>query len=338
MKTDFSYLIIKKIIISFFLLILPFCMVGCAEQSPISGSDFYFDTVISITIYDSDSEKLLKDCFDMASKYEQMLSKTIEGSDIWEINHAKGAKVSIHPETFELLTRALTFSELTCGKLDLTIGSVSELWNFSSDNDTHIVPDQEQIENLLSHVDYHTLKLEEDNGKQYAYLTDPYAQIDLGFIAKGYIADQMKEYLKRESVNSAIINLGGNVLTVGSKPDGTNFKIGIRKPFGDTSAPIEVLSVSDKSVVTSGIYERYFYQNNRLYHHILDTHTGYPISNHLYSVTIISDSSMDGDALSTACLILGLEKGLQLIENTPNCEALFITDDYEIISSSGLSL
>ena len=182
----------------------------------------------------------------MASKYEQMLSKTIEGSDIWEINHAKGAKVSFHPETFELLTRALTFSELTCGKLDLTIGSVSELWNFSSDNDTHIVPDQEQIENLLSHVDYHTLKLEEDNGKQYAYLTDPYAQIDLGFIAKGYIADQMKEYLKRESVNSAIINLGGNVLTVGSKPDGTSFKIGIRKPFGDTSAPIEVLSVSDK--------------------------------------------------------------------------------------------
>ena len=338
MKNNLSFFTIKKITFSLFLFILPLFTVGCTKNTPISGSDFYFDTIISITIYDSDSENLLNQCFDMAAKYEKMLSKTVEGSDIWEINHANGAEVSIHPETFELLTKALSYGELTDGRLDLTIGSVSEIWNFSSTNDAHTVPNQEQIKNALSHVDYHCLKLNQKDGKYFACLTDSKAQIDLGFIAKGYIADQMKSYLQNENVYSAIINLGGNVLTLGNKPDGSPFKIGIRKPFDDTSTPIEVLTVTDKSVVTSGIYERYFYENNQLYHHILDVDTGYPISNHLYSVTILSDSSMEGDALSTACLILGLEKGLQFIENTPNCEALFITDDYEIYTSSGLSL
>ncbi|MGN0412409.1 MAG: FAD:protein FMN transferase [Lachnospiraceae bacterium] len=324
--------------ILFFLLtvLFSFCLGGCGNAEPVSRSDFYFDTIITITLYDAPSESLLDHCFEIASDYEQMLSKTVEGSDIWNINHSGGSEVSINRETYDLLSRAMYYARLTDGRLDLTIGTVSDLWNFSSENDTHKVPSDDKIREALTHVNYQNVVIKQ-NGDQYtAALTDSKAQIDLGFIAKGYIADQMKQYLLSENVQSGIINLGGNVLTLGSKPDKSSYKIGIKKPFKDDESPIEVLSVVDKSVVTSGIYERYFYQDGQLYHHILDTGTGYPISNNLYSVTILSSSSMDGDALSTACLILGLDKGMELIEQTADCEAVFVTDDYRIYNTSGL--
>ena len=316
--------------------LLSFCLGGCGNAEPVSRSDFYFDTIITITLYDAPYESLLDHCFEIASDYEQMLSKTVEGSDIWNINHSGGSEVSINRETYDLLSRAVYYARLTDGCLDLTIGTVSDLWNFSSENDTHKVPSDDKIREALTHVNYQNVVIKQ-NGDQYtATLTDPETQIDLGFIAKGYIADQMKQYLLSENVQSGIINLGGNVLTLGSKPDKSSYKIGIKRPFKDDESPIEVLSVVDKSVVTSGIYERYFYQAGQLYHHILDTGTGYPISNNLYSVTILSSSSMDGDALSTACLILGLDKGMELIEQTADCEAVFVTDDYQVYKTSAL--
>ena len=164
-------------------------------------------------------------------------------------------------------------------------------------------------------------------------LTDPKSAIDLGGIAKGYMADQLKEYLLGEGVTSAIINLGGNVLTIGEKPDGTSFNIGIQKPFDKQNATITSVQVKDSSVVTSGSYERYFKLGDTIYHHILNTETGYPCDNGLLSVTILSKESIDGDALSTACFTLGLEEGQKLIESLEDIDAIFVTDDYEIIDT-----
>lgn len=154
--------------------------------------------------------------------------------------------------------------------------------------------------------------------------------INLGAIAKGYIADKMKEYLVEQGVKSAIIDLGGNVLCVGEKTDASPFRVGIRKPFADRSETAAIMEISDKSVVSSGVYERFFKKDGVLYHHILNPKTGYPYENNLISVTIISDESTDGDGLSTTCFALGLEKGMELVNSLSDVQAVFITDDYEL--------
>lgn len=161
--------------------------------------------------------------------------------------------------------------------------------------------------------------------------------IDLGAIAKGYIADRLKDFLVENQVTSATIDLGGNILCVGDKPDGSAFRIGIRQPFGDQGSPMLVVPVSGWSVVTSGIYERYFEEDGTLYHHILNPSTGYPCENNLLSVTILSEHSVDGDALSTTCFSLGLSDGMALIDSLDEIYAVFVTDDYNIHYSEGLT-
>jgi thiamine biosynthesis lipoprotein len=218
---------------------------------------------------------------------------------------------------------------MTNGAIDPTILPLSDLWNFG-ENDS--VPSSKAIADSLFNVGYENVII--DKATNTVTLTNSNAGIDLGFIAKGYIADKMKEYLLSNGVESALINLGGNVLTIGNKPDGSPYVLGIQEPFSDGQSSIPNVSIRDKSLVTSGVYERYFYEDNILYHHILDTKTGYPIDNDLFGVTILSESSMEGDAYSTICLCLGLEDGMKVIEKTEGLEALFITNDMELHYSS----
>ena len=322
------------IICSMFFVILTACTTG--QTMPISQTGFYFDTVITITLYDSSDKTLLDSCFKLADYYEEIFSKTATNSDVYRINNSNGMPTEVSPETIELLSVALQYSELTNGIVDPTIGGVSALWDFHkqdsvSESDTgsatlQTPPEHSLITDALSHVDYTKIQISDNT----VTLTDPYTNIDLGFIAKGYIADRIKDFLISEGVTSAIINLGGNVLTIGSKPDSSAFNIGIQKPFAETGTAITVVPSSDCSVVTSGIYERYFNYGDKLYHHILNTKTGYPVETDLLGVTIISDNSMDGDALSTACLALGFTNALELINSLEGIEALFITTDGEI--------
>ncbi len=301
---------------------------GFVKREPISKTGFYFDTVISITIYDSNDTKLLTQCFSYCDEFEQLVSRTIENSEIFQINHANGKPVTVSETTLELIQKGIEYGELTNGAFDITIAPLSTLWDFKNNPGT--LPSKETIEETLSHVDYRNIKIEGTT----IQLTDPKAAIDLGGIAKGYMADRLKEYLESAGVTSALINLGGNVLTIGTKPDGTAFNIGIQKPFDEGNAAITSVSSSNSSVVTSGSYERYFRtENDTLYHHILDTATGYPCDTGLLSVTILSDKSVDGDALSTACFTLGVEKGTELIHSLDNIDALFITENYEIIDT-----
>ena len=316
---------------------------GSTAMTATTRTGFYFDTIINITVYDTDAahaNETLNQCFNLAEEYENMLSRTVEGSDIWEINHAQGQPVAVQEETLELLNAALSYAELTDGAIDPTIATLSALWNFSENNaaqDSAIIPPDAAIQEALSHVDYHTIQI--DGEAKTVTLTDPEASLDLGFIAKGYIADKMRTLLLSCDVEHALLDLGGNILAVGGKPDGkgntTDFHIGVRKPFTEDGETLLALPVTDKSVVSSGNYERYFEKNGVLYHHILDTQTGYPVQNHLFQVTILSDSSLEGDALSTTCYVLGLERGMQLIERTPHVEAVFVTDGYQLHYSSG---
>lgn len=308
-------------IITFFSAIV---CIGCKNNQPLSQTGFLLDTVITITIYQPNAtESVLDDAFSCCSQYENMLSKTISGSEIYQINHANGKTVVVSNETADLIRSGIQYGNLSNGLFDITIGTASDLWDFKGDGK---VPDQNVLSEAISHVDYHSIKI---SGNEVSLLDDK-AEIDLGGIAKGYIADRIKDLLIKQGIQSAVINLGGNVLTIGEKPDGSPFEIGIQKPFAAANEIATTVSVSDSSVVSSGSYERNFTKNGILYHHILDPHTGYPIQNHLTGVTILSDHSVDGDALSTTCFLLGKEKGKELIESLPGIDAIFISDDGSI--------
>ena len=325
----------RKTIVLFVISILCCFLTGCSRNAePLSRTGFYFDTVIQITIYDPSKEDALDGCFALAEKYENMLSATKENSDIWRINHSAGAPVDVTADTAQLLETALYYAELTDGRIAPTILPVASLWNFGSDKSPSI-PDPSALKEALSHVDYHTVRMEEKGDSYLVTLDDPQAMIDLGFIAKGYIADRMKDYLLSLDISSACINLGGNVVTIGDKPDGSPFRIGIQEPFAAEGTPITVVALSDASLVSSGVYERYFYQDDVLYHHILDPATGYPVENNLAGVTILSPGSVEGDALSTTCYCLGLSDGMKLIESLEGVEAVFITKDNTLHYSSG---
>lgn len=319
-----------KLLFSLFLL-FTLLIGGCRQNTePVSKTGFYFNTVITITLFEQSQSALVDNAFKECEKYEQLLSRTLVGSDIWNINHSKGKPTTVDPETASLLQTALSYCDMTDGAIDITLAPISDLWNFSSDEQKS-VPDASDIQRRLSHVDYHAVQVKGST----VTLSDPDAAIDLGFIAKGYIADQLKIYLTENGVTSAIINLGGNVLTIGNKPDRSDYTIGIQKPFDDRNSSIAEVAVADSSIVSSGIYERYFTENGKLYHHILNPHTGFPYENNLLGVTILSDTSTVGDGLSTTCFVLGLEKGMDLIESMPGVEALFITEDEALHYSSG---
>lgn len=306
------------------LLLIPLILLsagGCAPRSEsISRSGNYFDTVITITLYRPDQEKYLDGCFKLAQKYENYFSTTIADSDISKINSANGSPVRVHEETADIIKKSIEYSRLTDGCFDISVGALSSLWQDAIKEKK--VPDDSVIKEAVKTIDYTKIKIDHN-----MVSTAPGQKLDLGGIAKGYIADKMKLYLEKNHVKSALINLGGNVLTLGKKPDGSKYLIGIKKPFTENGEIIDTLSVSNRSVVTSGTYERYFKYDGRIYHHILDLKTGYPVQNDLDSVTIISDKSTDGDALSTSLFLLGEKKARKLIKNLDNVDAIFVHKD-----------
>lgn len=303
------------------------CSAGSTDTDPISYTGTALDTVINIKIYDSQDNNLLTHCQKICDDYEAKLSRTKEGSEIWQLNHAKGAYTEVSDDTLQLIQEGLHYSELSDGAFDITIGTVTDLWDFKSEDPQ--VPDASTLTEAVTHVDYHNIYI---NGNQ-VRLTDPESKVDLGAIAKGFIADKIKEYLKGEGIEHALIDLGGNVLAVGDKPDGSSFLIGIQKPFDDRGEPIASIELNDQSAVTSGTYQRCFEKNGKFYHHILQPSDGMPCNNGLNSVTILTDSSLTADALSTTTFLLGPEKGMELINSLDGVEAVFIDTDNNLIYS-----
>ena len=286
------------------------CGCSSANAKDQTYSDTLYDTVVKVQILDPVNENVMSGLKSLCQKYNTMFSMYVEDSDIYNINHAQGMPVDVSSDTATLIKKGIYYGNLSNGSFDITIGSVSQLWDFTSGSGT--VPDADAIASALSHVNYKNISVS-DNTVQ---LLDPNASIDVGAIAKGYIADRIKDYLKKNGVKHAVIDLGGNILLLGSKTD--------------TGEPITSIKVANKSVVTTGIYQRYFEADGKIYHHILDPRTGYPCENTLYSDTIITDSSLTADALSTVCYLMGYEAANDLIDQLENVDALFITNDNEI--------
>ena len=303
------------------------------SQEPISATEIKLNTAVTVTIYDSQDRDLLTECMNLCDKYEKIFSRTASDSELYQLNHRELAPVDGTEDTYqvsdslaELVSEGLNYSEMSEGAFDIAIEPLTSLWDFTAEDPQ--VPEDSLIQAALSKCDYHNISVDKDKN-EITLKTDDTA-IELGAIAKGYIADRLKDYLVSQNVKSAIINLGGNVLCIGEKPDNSAFKIGIQKPFADRSETIAVMDIRDKSVVSSGIYERCFEQDGTLYHHLLNPKTGYPYDNGLIAVTIISDQSVDGDALSTTCFALGLENGMKLAESLDDVQAFFVTSDYKI--------
>ncbi|MCR4806436.1 MAG: FAD:protein FMN transferase [Lachnospiraceae bacterium] len=319
------------------LLIASLILQGCGSSLPakryITRSAFCFDTYVQINIYDSMDEDLLEDCIDMCYYYEDLLSATVKGSDIYMINKAGTKPVTVSSDTIYLLKEAQVYRDISDGLLDISMAPLTDRWTRAREDKE--VPEKDEIIPLLDHVGLDNIII--DEAASTVRKEDPEASIDLGALGKGFIADKIKEMLVSKGVGSAVISLGGNILTIGNRRDGSPFHIGVKEPFARDTVISCSLNVSDKSVVTSGIYERYFEKDGVIYHHILDPRNGFPADTDLYSATIISDSSLEGDALSTVCLLWGLDRSMELINKTPGVEAVFITEDNKLHYTGGAS-
>ena len=300
----------KKSVILILLLFMSLPLIGCSsgqKKEPLSETRLLLDTVCTITVYDPAEQGLLTQALDLCEHYEAMFSRTMEGGSIWRINHAEGFPVPVEEQTAQLLQVGLEYGVLSGGCFDITVGKLCALWDF---NGSPAVPSPTQLAAARDTVDYMQVFIEGAT----VQLGDPQAWLDLGGIAKGYIADQIADFLKEHGVKSAIIDLGGNIVTVGLKPDGALWQIGVTQPFGDRSEIIGSLSIGEASIVTSGIYERQFVENGKLYHHILDPFSGMPVESDVVSVTIVSESSTAGDALSTIVILAGSENAAALLD------------------------
>lgn len=300
-----------------------------------SQSSFQIGTYITLSIY-ADHEvpnEVFDDLFDLIDKYEYMVSKNIETSEVSEVNRQAGiGPVKVSDAIIEMLALGKEYSEDSNGLFDLSIGSLVDLWGIGT-KEAHI-PEESEIQKSIDKVDYN--KIDFDTSGSTVFLEEPEMVLDLGAIAKGYIADRVKDMILEKGYKSAIVNLGGNVLTVGNKPNSDSWAIGVRDPRSDATTEMGILYLEDNSIVSSGVYERYFVEGDIRFHHIINPKTGFPEQNDMMSISIISKLSVEGDALSTSVFLMGLERGLEYIESRKDVDAVFIMQDLSVYISSGL--
>lgn len=328
----------KKIYLGLFLLITIILSACQSKSAPTEDSADHaaplLGTIITAKAYGPQAEEALSLAFKRVREIENKMSRLLDGSEVDLINQNAGKQaVPISPDTYFVIDSALDYAKKTDGTFNPVVGNLIELWAIGTEDAK--VPTQEEIDLFLPYLDYHQLVLTEN--PYTAELTSDKIKLDLGAIAKGYAGDEMARILLEKGITSALLNLGGNVVVIGNKPDDTPWTIGIQNPLEEERGEIAgIVKATNTSVVTSGSYERFFEEDNVRYHHIMDPATGYPAENGIISSTIISPSSTQADALSTAVYILGKEKGLSLIESLSGVEAIIITDDHKIHTTSGI--
>ena len=317
----------KKYFISAMLSALLF-LTGCSAESspePVQGTFFAMDTMMDFTIYGESG--LINQSESLIASLESLVSVTDTGSELYAINQTGSGTLT--GKASSLMEQALEICRRTDGALDLSIYPIVRAWGFTTGS--YQVPDEEAIQSLLPLVDYTQIQYDAATG----VVTLPEGmEIDLGSVAKGYAGQLAAQMLRNSGVESALLNLGGNVQTVGAKPDGSPWQIGIKDPQGEDA--MMVLSVEDQAVVTSGGYERYFEQDGQTYWHIMDPSTGHPADSGLISVTIVGDEGVVCDGLSTALFVMGLEKAADLWAQSGDFEAVFVTASGEVYITEGL--
>lgn len=321
------------------ILLLGVLSIGC-EKKEYSSYDmdvFAMGSYIKISIYSQEKvdDKVFERMENAIRDVDHKMSindKNVE-SEVDNINEKAGTEfVNVSKETFELIERGIKYSKETNENLDIAIGPVVKLWNIGFEDAR--LPDDLDIKNALSLVDIDKISLNKKESS--IMLKQKGMMIDLGAIAKGYVGEKLKSIILDSGYKHAVLNIGGNILCIGEKVDSSPYKVGIRDGKKSKNDVIGALDVANKSVVTSGIYERNFVNNGKLYHHILDRKTGYPVENNLQSVSIISDDSTYCDALSTAIFSMGLDKGLEYVNDKSDVEAIFVTKDNKVYLTSGI--
>lgn len=306
---------------------------GCGrtnlEAQEEENSFFAMNTYMTFTAYGERAEEALADARERVEAAEALWSVTDEGSEIYQANHSGGEAVNVSEETAELVSFALNMAEKTDGALEPTIYPVLRAWGFTTD--TKQVPSQEEIDALLEYVDHEKIALDGN------LLTVPEGtELDLGAVGKGYAGDLAAEAVRAQGIECAILSLGGNIQAVGSRPDGTDWRVGLRSPWEDGT--LGVLRVSNLAVVTSGGYENYFEdEDGNVYWHILDPETGYPAKSGLLSVTIICPQGRMGDALSTALFVMGPQKAEEYWRENGDFEMILVTEEGEILITEGVA-
>ena len=297
-----------------------------AETQEFSTSIFAMDTVMDLKIF-GDSEEPLAGAAELITDLESALSTTDTGSDIYALNHS--GSVALSETSAELMARALELCKETDGALDISIYPVVRTWGFTTNQ--YRVPAQSELDELLKHVDYTQVQMDEKG-----VVTIPQGmELDLGSIAKGYTGDRVADYFRAQGITSALLNLGGNVQTVGAKPDGSPWRIGIQDPE-DQGSYLGVLAVNDEAVITSGGYERFFEQDGQTYWHIIDPATGAPARSGVISATIVGKEGAKCDALSTSLFIMGPEKAEAFWREHRDFDMILVTDDRTVIATPGL--
>jgi len=312
------------------ILLLPFFS-GCnsKEQEVFTRTNIAMGTIATISIYDNGSETLLDECFQRLSEIDLMMSRTNEDSIVSKINRAYGQTVEVEEEVFVVIEKALHYGDISNGIFDITLAPIVDLWGIGTE--TPYVPTSKEVEDLLELVDYNQVKLDYQN---MSVKIPPKTGVDLGGIAKGYAADEIVEILSTSGVTSAYVNIGGNVKLLGSKLDGSRFRVGVQDPDNLTGVYFGILSVVDKTIVTSGDYERFITVDGKNYHHIFSARTGFPVDNELSAVSIITDSSIDADALSTILYAKGLDDGMRFAKRLNGVDVIFVTHDKEVYLSN----
>ncbi|WP_035050856.1 FAD:protein FMN transferase [Carnobacterium pleistocenium] len=334
-----------KVILS--LLAIVFLLVGCREttsvkermlaEEPFERTEFLMGTVVKVTIYNQDQQAALDAAFNRLEELAGLITvdEEEENSEVEKINEQAGTKpVQVSDDLYYLLQAAFDYSESTVGSFDMTIGPITELWHIGFDDARK--PEQSEIDETLALVDYSKVQFDDD--AQTVYLPKEKMRLDLGAIAKGFITDEVVEVLKEHEVDTAIVDLGGNIYVLGdsTRGEGVGWNVGIQDPFETRGTILGSLALSSRSIVTSGIYERFLEVDGTNYHHLMNPETGYPFDNELAGVSVITKKSIDGDGLSTSLFSKGLEEGLEYVNTLEDVDAIFVTKDKNVYISDGL--
>lgn len=322
------------------LLIMTFSVtaMGCSDSGKIkeySETDFLLGTVCTITVYDQAQVSFIKEAFDRIKQIEDIMTirEHSASSEIKALNDVagQGKWVTLSKDTLTVLKRAINYGDITEGKFDPTVGILTTKWNIGSENAR--IPTDEEISKGIKLINFKDIEIDEKNSK--ARLLKKEMVVDLGAIAKGYAGDVAKQLLVEKGVKNAIINLGGNVLLIGENVKGGNWKVGVQDPFRADGKYFAIISGKDVSVVSSGVYERFYEKDGKKYHHILDVKTGYPAETGIVGTTIVSNSSIDGDGFSTSVFLAGVEGGMKLMKDN-GVEGVIVTSDKKIYITPGL--
>lgn len=302
---------------------------------PITRTESMLHTVVQFQIYHEGIEDIIEEALQYMEEMEALLSTNLNGSDVYKINQSAGKEpVEVSPHTYAIVEQAVKIAEESDGLFDISIGALTNLWRIGSEDAR--VPSNDEIEAALEKIDYTKISLDEEN--QTVFLEEEGMALELGGISKGYIGSEMADFFQENDITTGIINLGGNVVVMGTSPSNeAGWNVGVQDPDEARGEVVGTQRVINAAIVTSGIYERYLEVDGVKYHHIMDPRTGYPLDNEISGVTVFAPTSLDGDSYSTALFLMGIEEGIEFINQRDGFEVVYVDKDGGVHLSAGIA-